>query len=86
VVEAFEAGLVSWQKSGSTLFAAARSAEGLITHRLIVERLPSRIGWDWAVWRPGDASDVSRHGRSNSAVTAMAAAEQAARCWTREDD
>jgi CheY-like chemotaxis protein len=85
-IEAFEVGVVSWRKSGGTLFAAARSAEGSISHRLIVERLPSRNGWDWAVWRPGDASDMSRHGRANSAVTAMTAAEQAARCWTRDDD
>jgi len=86
MIEASEAGVVSWRKSGGTLFAAARSAEGAISHRLIVEQLPSRNGWDWAVWRPGDASDMSRHGRANSAVTAMTAAEQATRCWTRDDD
>jgi CheY-like chemotaxis protein len=86
MIEGFESGLVSWQKSGGTLFAAMRSAEGAISHRLVVERLPSRNGWDWAVWRPGEASDVSRHGRANSTVTAMTAAEQAARWWTRDDD
>jgi hypothetical protein len=78
--------MVSWQKSGGTLFAAARSAEGAIRHRLIVEQLPFRNGWDWAVWRPGDPCDFSRHGRANSAVTAMSAAENAARYWVQCDD
>jgi CheY-like chemotaxis protein len=75
-----------WQKSGSTLFAALPSASGTIQHRLIVEQLPLRNGWDWAVWRQGQPGDQSRHGRANSAVAAMTAAESAVRIWIEGTD
>ncbi len=48
----------------------------------IVEPLPRQNGWDWTVWRSGALRPgESRYGRASSGVSAMAAAEDAARHW-----
>jgi signal transduction histidine kinase len=72
---------VFWHKAETALFASVPAGPGLLRYRLIVEPLPRRNGWDWAVWRPDDSREASRHGRASSVVSAMAAAEDAARRW-----
>ncbi|MGD0432233.1 MAG: response regulator [Acetobacteraceae bacterium] len=76
---------VAWQRSDSVLFASLQPGTGMPTYRLIVEQLPRRKAWDWAVWRPGDPAGTSRYGRASSVIVAMAAAEEAARQWARTD-
>ncbi len=63
------------------MFADVAARPGRLRYKLIVEPLPRRDGWDWAVWRPGEPEETSRHGRASSVVSAMAAAEDAARRW-----
>jgi hypothetical protein len=72
---------VLWHHTENALFASVLVRPGPRQYRLIVEPLPRRNGWDWAVWRPGDPDETSRHGRASSVVSAMAAAEDAARNW-----
>ena len=72
---------VLWHKAENALFASVWEPSGQARYRLIVEPLPRRNGWDWAVWRADDAGEPSRHGRASSLVSAMAAAEDAARLW-----
>jgi len=69
---------VSWGNTETTLFAAISSDTGTILFRLIVEPLPSRHEWDWAVWQP---DGTALHGATSSAVVAMEAAEAAVRNW-----
>ena len=76
---------VTWQRSDSALFASLRSSTDARPYRLIVERLPRRKAWDWAVWQPGDPARTPRYGRASSVISAMAAAEEAARQWARTD-
>ncbi len=72
---------VLWRNAEAALFATVQAEAGDIRYRLIIEPLPRRDGWDWTVWRPGDAGNASRHGRASSVVSAMAAAEDATRDW-----
>jgi CheY-like chemotaxis protein len=71
-----EASPVEWRKSQDSMFASIPSDS--VPYHLVVERLPSRKAWDWAVWQPGDRADVVLHGRASSSASAMAAAEAAA--------
>jgi signal transduction histidine kinase len=75
---------VPWHKAGDALFAFVAAGADNIRHRLIVEPLPRRNGWDWTVWRPDQTDETPRHGRATSVVVAMAAAEAAARQWTTQ--
>ena len=80
---------VLWRKAENALFASLVVPASQLCYRLIVEPLPRRNGWDWAVWRSDSAQESSRHGRASSVVIAMAAAEDAARDWDEtapEDD
>jgi hypothetical protein len=63
------------------LYAAVIGGRDGTRYHLIVERLPNADGWDWTVWRPGDAPASARHGVATSAVEAMRAAEAAVRRW-----
>jgi hypothetical protein len=74
-----EGSRVVWQKSHDSLFASVGSRLAGVQYNLIVERLPSRRAWDWAVWRSGDRPAATLHGRTSSVASAMAAAEAAAR-------
>lgn len=66
-----------WRKIDDGLFAAAINDDAQIRYHLLVESLPNDSGWDWTVWRPGDAPDAAHHGIASSAVEAMRAAERA---------
>ena len=70
-----------WTRVDGTLFATVVAGHGRARYHMIAERLPADNGWDWTVWRPGDALDTARHGYAPGVVTAMAAAEGAARHW-----
>ena len=71
----------SWNKADDTLYANLVARHGLEHYHLVVERLPTNNGWDWTVWRPGDAPELSRHGYAPGLATAMAAAEEVAQYW-----
>jgi hypothetical protein len=73
-----DASPVLWHKAENALFASVLAEPGQPRYRLIVEPLPKQNGWDWTVWRPGEAEETSRHGRASSVVSAMTAAEGAA--------
>ena len=70
-----------WSKAEDILSATLVARPGGARYQMIAERLPADNGWDWTVWRPGDAPENSRHGYAPGATTAMAAAEGAARHW-----
>jgi signal transduction histidine kinase len=72
---------VPWQRAENSLFAAVASSQSGVRYHLIIEELPRRNGWDWAVWRPGGTREAARHGRASAVLIAMAAAEDAARAW-----
>jgi len=76
---------VLWHKAENALFAAILVSPDQVRYRLIVEPLPRRNGWDWVVWRPSDSEATSRYGRASSIVSAMAAAEDAARLWEQTE-
>ncbi|HTI82470.1 MAG TPA: hypothetical protein VL614_18615 [Acetobacteraceae bacterium] len=67
-----------WRKADDAIFATLLARRGGARYHLIVERLPTDNGWDWTVWRRGDAPELSRHGYSPGLVTAIAAAEAVA--------
>jgi hypothetical protein len=71
---------LGWSKVDEALFAAVSGRNGA-RYQLIAEQLPDTDGWDWAVWRLGDAPAAARHGAAPSANTAMRAAEAAASHW-----
>ena len=71
----------SWNKADDTMYADLVSRRGQEHYHLVVERLPANNGWDWTVWRPGDAPELSQHGYAPGLVTAMAAAEAVAQYW-----
>jgi CheY-like chemotaxis protein len=73
-----EASRAVWRKSHDSLFASIESSVAGVRYHLVVERLPSRGAWDWAVWRSGDTAETALHGRASSSASAMAAAEAAA--------
>lgn len=68
-----------WCKVDDGLFFVAINDDDndQIRYHLLVESLPNDSGWDWTVWRPGDAPDAARHGIASSAAQAMSAAEHA---------
>lgn len=70
-----------WRKVDDALYASVFNGPNSARYHLIVERLPNGRGWDWTVWRPGDAPEAARHGVAPSAADAMRAAEIAARQW-----
>jgi hypothetical protein len=70
-----------WRKADDAIFATILARRGSERYHLIVERLPADDGWDWTVWRRGDAPELSRHGHSPGLVTALAAAEMVAEHW-----
>jgi hypothetical protein len=70
-----------WSKAEDILSATLVARRSGARYHLIAERLPADNGWDWTVWRPGDAPENSRHGYAPGATTAMAAAEGAVRHW-----
>jgi hypothetical protein len=70
-----------WRKVDDVLFATVTTGRKGARYHLIAERLPAYDGWDWTVWRVGDAPENSRHGFAPGAATAMAAAEGAAWHW-----
>jgi RNA:NAD 2'-phosphotransferase (TPT1/KptA family) len=70
-----------WRKVDEALFAAVINGSDRTRYHLIAERLPSGSGWDWTVWRPGDAPEAARHGIAPTAAAAMRAAEAAVRDW-----
>jgi signal transduction histidine kinase len=72
---------VLWHRAENAVFASVLVPAGQVRYRLIVEPLPRQNGWDWAVWRAGHYGQQSRYGRASSVMTAMAAAEDAARHW-----
>jgi signal transduction histidine kinase len=72
---------VLWHRAENAMFASVVIPPGQVRYRLIVEPLPRQNGWDWAVWQPGGSGRRSRYGRASSVVSAMAAAEDAARHW-----
>jgi hypothetical protein len=70
-----------WRQVDEALFAAVGGGSNNARYHLIVERLPRGSGWDWTVWRPGDAPADALHGVASSAADAMQAAEAAVRDW-----
>jgi hypothetical protein len=76
---------VAWQKSEDALFASFQSGPESVRFHLIVEQLPRRSSWDWAVWQQGQAGETPRHGRASSVANAMMAAEAAAKEWAETD-
>jgi len=70
-----------WSKAEDILSATLVARSGGARYHLIAERLPANDGWDWTVWRQGDEPEASRHGYASGAITAMAAAEEAAWHW-----
>jgi hypothetical protein len=64
---------ISWVRYETTLYGTSENG----SCRLIVEALPRRAAWDWAVWRSG-ADPATRFGRAPSADTAISDAESAA--------
>jgi hypothetical protein len=67
-----------WHKADDAMFATLDGRRGSARYHLIVEPLPADNGWDWTVWRSGDAPEFSRHGYSPGLVSAIAAAEAVA--------
>jgi hypothetical protein len=70
-----------WSKAEDILSATVMAGRNGARYYLVAERLPADDGWDWTVWRQGDEPEASRHGYAPGAITAMAAAEGAARHW-----
>ena len=70
-----------WNKADDTMYADLVARSGQAHYHLVVERLPANNGWDWTVWRPGDAPELSRHVYAPGLVTAMVAAEAVAQYW-----
>jgi hypothetical protein len=52
---------LGWSKVDEALFAATSARNGA-RYQIIAEQLPDTDGWDWAVWRLGDAPATARHG------------------------
>ena len=69
-----------WCKVDEAFFAAATAGHNGSYH-LTVEQLPDHDGWDWTVWRPGEAPEVARHGQALSVEAALRAAEATVRHW-----
>lgn len=71
---------LGWSKVDDALFAAIAGRNGA-RYQLIAEQLPNTDGWDWAVWRLGDAPAAARHGNAPSVQAATKAAEAAVQHW-----
>jgi hypothetical protein len=52
---------LEWSKVDEVLFATAISGRNGGRYQLIAEPLPDTDGWDWSVWRLGDAPAAARH-------------------------
>jgi hypothetical protein len=65
---------ISWVRNETTLYGTSENG----SCRLIVEALPRRAAWDWAVWR-SSPDPTPRFGRAPSADIAISDAERAAR-------
>ena len=74
---------LEWSKVDEALFATAISGRNGARDQLIAEQLPDTDGWDWSVWRLGDAPATARHGDAPSAQAAIKAAEAATRSACR---
>jgi hypothetical protein len=73
-----------WCKEDEALFAAATDGRNGTRYHLTAERVPAEGGgWDWTIWRPGDAPEAACHGCEPSAEAALRAAEAAVRHWDR---
>ena len=72
---------LGWCQVDEGLFALSVVGRDCARYQLIAERLPEHAGWDWTVWRIGDAVDAARHGDASSAAAAMLAAEGAVQHW-----
>ena len=68
---------LGWSKVDDALFAAIAGRNGA-RYQLIAEQLPNTDGWDWAVWRLGDAPATARHGDAPSVQAAIKVAESLA--------
>jgi hypothetical protein len=64
-----------WEQIGTAFYATAITREGAATFHLIVEALPDREGWDWAIWHQG-LPDTLRQGEAPSASAAIQTAEK----------
>jgi hypothetical protein len=52
---------LEWSKVDEALFATAISGRNGARYQLIAEPLPDTGGWDWSVWRLGDAPATATH-------------------------
>jgi hypothetical protein len=68
-------------EADNTFFATLVGRRDGALYHLIAERLPGDVGWDWTVWRPGDACETARYGLASGVAMAIAAAQRAARNW-----
>jgi hypothetical protein len=66
---------VIWERSGEAYYATLTEPSDEIGFHLIVES--DRDRWDWAVWRPGEKPQTSRHGVADTVQNAMQDAERA---------
>lgn len=68
---------LGWAIETADLFSATIRRGGEARRHLLVESLPDG-GWDWSAWS-ADGSGRVMHGQADTAGTAMAAAERAAK-------
>jgi hypothetical protein len=66
---------VLWTLDEFARYATATPHADRGRYHLIVERLPSRMSWDWAVWRHGTSPDLAATGEASTAEAAMSRAE-----------
>jgi hypothetical protein len=72
---------IAWDKSNDRIWFGKWLADGAPCRLyLIVECLPDRSGWDWAVWR-SDGLSVAAYGTLGSVKDAAFAAESVAEYW-----
>jgi hypothetical protein len=71
-----------WRKAGDNLLTAIIIGPGGALYHSVVEPLPDGAAWDWAVWRPDEPPENSRHGKASDRAAAIAAAEDQLRDWT----
>ena len=67
---------IVWDRSDDRIWYGRWASDETRGRRLylIVERLPNRRGWDWAVWQP-DGPKIARRGIEATAPEAATAAE-----------
>lgn len=74
--------VVSWDKTEDRIWFGTWGDDALVLLYLVIERLPSGTGWDWAVWQ-SRSPKILRRGVAASAPEAAAAAEVAAAHWLK---